>query len=186
MATHEGFVHVQDPSMPPAGASVTKGWIFVDEDGDTEPAGTRSGIQLRDESAGRDDPAPGGEAEPAEDQNAAPAEDLPPKDQDTATPDPNGQPTPSDEEVTEGCGATIISAHVDAMLLACTEAAAKTGCCLHLTRAGTRHPRLTTPECSAFARPVPHAPEGEPFARTERHCTAAGAPPAPPPRSPPA
>ena len=66
MATHEGFMHVQDPSMPPAGASVTKGWIFVDEDGDTEPAGTRSGIQLRDESAGRDDPAPGGEAEPAE------------------------------------------------------------------------------------------------------------------------
>ena len=99
MATHEGFVHVQDPSMPPAGASVTKGWIFVDEDGDTEPAGTRSGIQLRDESAGRDDPAPGGEAEPAEDQNAAPAEDLPPKDQDTATLDPNGQPTPSDEGV---------------------------------------------------------------------------------------
>ena len=125
MATHEGFVHVQDPSMPPAGASVTKGWIFVDEDGDTEPAGTRSGIQLRDEAAG---PAPGGEAEPAEDQNAAPAEDLLPKDHkdDAASAEPNGQPTPSDEEVTEGCGATIISAHVDAMLLACTEAAAKT------------------------------------------------------------
>ena len=119
-------MHAQDPSMPPAGASVTKGWIFVDEDGDTEPAGTRSGIQLRDEAAGRDDPAPGGEAEPAEDQNAGPAEDLPPKDQNTATPDPNGQPTPSDEKMTEGCDATIISAHVDAVLLACTEAAAKT------------------------------------------------------------
>ena len=125
MATHEGFVHVQDPSAPPAGASATKGWIFVDEDGGTEPAGTRSGIQLRDEAAG---PAPGGEAEPAEDQNAAPAEDLLPKDHkdDAASAEPNGQPTPSDEEVTEGCGATIISAHVDAMLLACTEAAAKT------------------------------------------------------------